>query len=254
MFGGLATVSLLFLAGPVVALVGRALGGGAWHALESDVVGAAIWISVWTTAFTVLLTLVFGTPLAYVLARWRFRGRRVVMVFAQLPIVLPPAVAGLALLLALGRRGVAGPLLESAGIAIPFTGAAVVLAQTFVAGPFYVRAAQAGFAGVPREIEDAARVDGAGFWPLFVRVTVPLAGRSLGAGLVLSWARALGEFGATILFAGSLQGRTQTMPLLIYNALERDLDAALATGTLLVMLALVALLLASVLGREWESM
>jgi molybdate transport system permease protein len=127
---------------------------------------------------------------------------------------------------------------------------AVILAQAFVAAPFYIRAAQVGFHGIPREIEDAARVDGAGGLALFFRVTAPLAARALGAGIVLCWARALGEFGATILFAGSLQGRTQTMPLLIYNILERDIDAAVTTGLLLVGLALVALLVSQWLGQK----
>lgn len=242
--GSVAAVALLFLSTPLVVLGWRALAGNAWATLDATVVQAAIGLSALSTTLTVLLALTFGTPLAYVLARWRFPGRRLVTVLVELPIVLPPAVAGLALLLAFGRRGTLGPLLAQFDITLPFTLAAVVLAQTFVAAPFYVRAAQVGFQGVPPEIEAAARVDGAGGWTLFWRVTAPLAGRALGAGLVLCWARALGEFGATILFAGSLQGRTQTMPLLIYNIFERDLDAAIATGALLVALALVALLLA----------
>ncbi|MFW5748759.1 MAG: ABC transporter permease [Chloroflexota bacterium] len=249
LFGLLAAAALLFLSVPIAVLALRTVETRAWQALDAAVVTDAITISFMTTTITVLLTLLFGTPLAYILARWRFRGRRIINVLVELPIVLPPAVAGLALLLTLGRRGVLGPALESVDITLPFTMMAVVVAQAFVAAPFYIRAAQVGFQSVPREIEDAARVDGAGPIALFFMVTAPMAGRSLGAGIVLCWARALGEFGATILFAGSLQGRTQTMPLLIYNILERNIDAAVATGLLLVVLALAALLLSQWLAR-----
>lgn len=249
-FGLLGITALLFLSLPVVVLALQSIESDAWHSLQAAVVQDAIYLSIITTSITVVLTLIFGTPLAYILARWRFPGRRIINVLVELPIVLPPAVAGLALLLTLGRRGLFGPLLEQADIILPFTTMAVVIAQTFVAAPFYIRAAQVGFQAVPREIEDAARVDGAGDIAVFIHVTVPLAARALGAGIILSWARALGEFGATILFAGSLQGRTQTMPLLIYNILERDIDAAVTTGLLLVILALVALLISQWLSRH----
>ena len=149
-----------------------------------------------------------------------------------------------------GRRGAVGGALSALGISLPYTTAAVVVAQTFVSAPFYIRAAQIGFQGVPREIEDAARVDGASGWGVFRFVTLPMASRALAAGLMLSWARALGEFGATILFAGSIQGRTQTMPLLIYNVLERNLDAAIWAGVLLVGMALFALLISQRLRPE----
>lgn len=245
----LGMIGMLFLSVPIVVLAYHSLRTHAWENLHGSIVPDAIYLSFATTLITVLVTLIFGTPLAYILARWRFRGRRFINVFVELPIVLPPAVAGLALLLTLGRRGIFGPVLEHFGIILPFSMAAVVIAQTFVAAPFYVRAAQVGFHGVPREIEDAARVDGAGSLALFFFVTVPLSARALGAGIVLCWARALGEFGATILFAGSLQGRTQTMPLLIYNILERDIDAAVTTGLLLVGLALLALLVSQWLSQ-----
>lgn len=236
-------IGILFLSLPIAVLIQRTIATQAWQALSGDLVTSAVYLSFTTTFITVALALVFGTPLAFVLARWRFRGRRFLNVLIELPVVLPPAVAGLALLLTLGRRGTLGSLLDQFDIALPFTMAAVVVAQTFVAAPFYIRAAQVGFQGVSRELEDAARVDGADGFALFFLITMPLAARALGAGLILCWARALGEFGATILFAGSLQGRTQTMPLLIYNILERDIDAAIATGVLLVILALIALLL-----------
>jgi molybdate transport system permease protein len=246
----LAALFLCFLALPILALIVRAVASQAWLGLLNTSVTTAIGLSFGTTLLTLVLTVLFGTPLAYVLARRRFRFKRLVNVLVELPIVLPPAVAGLALLITFGRRGVLGGILSALDISLPFTLAAVVMAQTFVAAPFYVRAAQVGFRGVPRDLEDAARVDGAGGWALFRLITLPLAARTLGAGLVLCWARALGEFGATILFAGSLEGRTQTMPLLIYNIIERDIDAAIWTGLILIGLAALALLLAHSIGQQ----
>jgi molybdate transport system permease protein len=245
----LAGVALLFLTLPIFALGVRAIQNRAWDAAASDTVSDAIALSLLTTSLTLLLALVFGTPLAYALARYRLPFKRAIHVLIELPIVLPPAVAGLALLLALGRRGILGGALSEIGVSIPFTTAAVIVAQTFIAAPFYIRTAQLGFQSIPPELEDAARVDGASEWQVFRRVTLPLSARALSAGLVLCWARALGEFGATILFAGSLQGRTQTMPLLIYNLFERDLDAAIWTGVLLIGLAALALLISQRLSQ-----
>jgi molybdate transport system permease protein len=246
----LGSVALLFLVLPIVALIVRAISTRAWEEMPTAGIPDAIWLSFVSTLMTVALTLAFGTPLAYLLARRRFPMRRIINVFVELPIVLPPAVAGLALLITFGRRGLLGPLLGELGVSLPFTIGAVVLAQTFVAAPFFIRAAIVGFQSVTREIEDAARVDGAGGLRLFWHITLPLASRNLASGIVLSWARALGEFGATILFAGSLQGRTQTMPLLIYNVIERDINAAILTGLILICLAVVALLLSQWLGRK----
>jgi molybdate transport system permease protein len=246
----ISVIALLFLTFPIIALLLRAISAQAWNELPDSGILSAILLSFVTTFFTALLTVIFGTPLAYVFARRRFPLRRALNILLELPIVLPPAVAGLALLIAFGRRGVLGDTLMTLGVSLPFTTAAVVVAQTFVSAPFYIRSAQVGFQAVPREIEDAARVDGASGWTLFRFVTLPLASRPLAAGLVLSWARALGEFGATILFAGSLQGRTQTMPLLIYNILERDINASIWAGVLLIGLAALALLLSQWLRRE----
>ena len=240
-----ATVATGFLLLPVLVLLFQGLGTPATGGAGDPALPQALALSLVTTCISMLLVLAFGTPLAWVLARWRFPFRRFLAVLLQLPLVLPPAVAGLALLLALGRRGALGNLLASLNLEIAFTTSAVVLTQVFVAAPFYLRAAQAGFASVPGDIEAAARVDGATGLALFLRVSLPLSLRALGAGLTLAWARALGEFGATILFAGNLQGRTQTMPLLVYNALERNFDTAIQTGLILVLLALGVLLLAS---------
>lgn len=247
--GGVSVAALLFLTLPIVALLWRAVTEQGWASLGDAVVVDAILLSFASTAVALLLTITFGLPLAYVFARWRFPLRRFLNVLIELPIVLPPAVAGLGLLLLFGRRGLLGPALGEIGVSLPFTFWAVVLAQTFVSAPFFIRSAQVGLSGVPREVEDAARVDGADGWVLFRTITLPLARRALASGAILSWARALGEFGATILFAGSLQGRTQTMPLLIYNILERDINAAIWTGLLLVALALTALLVSGLLAR-----
>jgi molybdate transport system permease protein len=181
------------------------------------------------------------------LARRRFRGMGLVDSLVDLPIVLPPAVAGLALLLTFGRRGLFGGPLSAMGIELPFTTAAVVIASFFVAAPFYVRAARSGFLSVPREYEEAARVEGANEWEVFRHVTVPIAAPALFGGAILCWARALGEFGATIMFAGQFLGRTQTMPLAIYAALESDTDAALGLSVLLLAISFALL----VLFRRW---
>lgn len=242
---GLALLSIagfLLLALPVVVLLLRGIAVGGWQNLPApDIVWSALSLSLSTSLVSVLLIITLGTPLAYTLARSRFLGRRVVSLFIELPIVMPPAVAGLALLLTFGRRGLLGDPLSDLGVTIAFTQAAVVIAQTFVAAPFYIRAAQVGFAGVQSDLEDAARVDGATEPLVFRHITLPLASPALLSGLILSWARVLGEFGATILFAGSLQGVTQTMPLLVYGVFERDLDAAIWTSLLLIGIALVAL-------------
>jgi molybdate transport system permease protein len=248
----LGLVAFLFLVLPIAALILRSIQNQAWVAVPDSVIPDAIWLSLSSTALCVLLTLLFGTPLAYILARRQIPFKRLINVFVELPIVLPPAVAGLALLLTFGRRGLFGPVLSEFGISIPFTFFAVVLAQTFVAAPFYIRSAQVGFQGVSWEIEAAARVDGAGGLQVFWLITLPLARNALATGLILCWARALGEFGATILFAGSLQGRTQTMPLLIYNVIERDINAAIWTGLILITLALAALVISQWLSRSDE--
>lgn len=238
-FIGLAGILVLFLALPVVVLVVRAAGGGALlGALGTAAVRDALALSLATTTISLLVTVAFGTPVAFALARRRFRGAVVLETFVDLPIVLPPSVAGLALLLVFGRRGLLGEPLSLLGWQIPFTTVAVILAQTFVAAPFFVRAARAGLAGVDRDLEDAARVDGAAERHVLRWVTIPLAAPALAAGLVMSWARALGEFGATIMFAGNLAGRTQTLPLVVFGEFQAgDLEASIAAAALLVLAA-----------------
>jgi molybdate transport system permease protein len=204
-----------------------------------------------TTAVSTLLAVVFGTPLAFVLARHRFRGRKVVDTLVELPTVLPPSVAGVALLIAFGRQGLVGRWLAPLGIGLPFTEAAVVLAQLFIAAPLFVKAAMGGFAAVEDELELAAAVDGASKWQVFRQITLPLAATALLSGTVLAWARAMGEFGATIIFAGNFPGRTQTMPLAIYLGFELDLDVALTLSVILIGGSfLVLVLIKLLLGQE----
>jgi molybdate transport system permease protein len=253
---GLAGLFAAFLALPVLTLLGRAAFGGALARVAgAPAVLTALGLSLGTTAISLLLTVAIGLPLAVVLARRRFRGKWLVEAFVDLPIVLPPAVAGLALLLVLGRRGLLGGLAQDAGIDIAFTTIAVIVAQTFVSGPFFVRSARAGIAAVDRDMEDAARVDGASELGLFRLVTLPLAGPALTAGLVMCWARALGEFGATIMFAGNVAGRTQTLPLLVYGEFQAgDLDTSIAAASILVVAALGVLIAVRVLhwGRALD--
>ena len=235
----LAALFAVFLGLPLLALVARAiLDGSLSLSLGSRVVLDALWLSLVTTSVSLAVTVALGLPLAYVLARRTFPGMGWLEAIVDLPIVLPPSVAGLALLLVLGRRGIlAGPL-ELLGISIPFTTIAVILAQTFVSAPFFIRSARTGIAGVDRDLEDAARVDGASERQLFRAITLPLASAALAAGLVMSWARSLGEFGATIMFAGNVEGRTQTLPLVVYSEFQGgDLDASIAAAAILVLAA-----------------
>jgi molybdate transport system permease protein len=255
LLGGVAAAALvLLLAAPLVALVWRTLEMGALGpALRNPTVLAALRLSLVTASVSLAVALALGTPLAYALARIPFPGRGLVEALVEVPIVLPPAVAGIALLMAFGRRGLLGAPLAEAGVSLAFTTAAVVVAQCFVAVPFYVRSAKAGFQGVNRELEQTAHTLGESPLGTFRRVTVPLAFPSLLAGAVLCWARALGEFGATIMFAGSFRGRTQTMPLAIYAALESDLGAALALGTILVVVSVAVLALVRWVTRRQEA-
>lgn len=241
---GVAAVFAAFLALPVVTLLARAaFDGSLTQAAGSRAIVSALGLSLGTTAVSLVLTVLLGLPLAFLLARRRFLGQWLVETIVDMPIVLPPAVAGLALLLVFGRRGLLGPPLAAAGVDVAFTTVAVVVAQAFVSAPFFVRSARAGIAAVDRELEDAARVDGASEVRLFLAVTVPLAGPSLAAGLVMTWARALGEFGATIMFAGNVLGRTQTLPLVVYSEFQGgDLDASIAAAAILVVAALGVLL------------
>ncbi len=212
------------------------------EALLSHEVLAAVRLSLLTASIATLLIVIIGTPVAYHLARGSSPLHRLLEVTLNLPMVLPPAVAGIALLAAFGREGIAGRYLASMGITLPFTTAAVVIAQTFVALPLYVRSARAGFASVSSTYEGASYTLGASELTTFFRISLPLAKGALLAGIIMSWSRAMGEFGATIMFAGNFPGRTQTMPLAVYSALQFSMDRALVLAALLVLLSFLILL------------
>lgn len=232
-----------FLTLPLLALLLRVPLERLWITLGTPTVYQAISLSLTTSAITTGITILSGTPLAYLMARRQFPLKRVVDTLIDLPTVLPPAVAGVALLMAFGRRGMVGSYLEAWGLHIAFTQMAVVMAQTFVAAPLYLKSAMAGLAEVQPELEQAAALDGAGDWQVFRRITLPLARRALLTGVVMTWARALGEFGATIIFAGNFPGRTQTMPLAIYLGFELDLSVALTLSLILMGCSFLTLIL-----------
>jgi molybdate transport system permease protein len=247
---GLAILAGLTLGLPVAVLVARAfVNGPMLESVALRSVLTALALSLATTAVSLVFTVMLGIPLALLLARRTFRGQNLLETVIDLPIVLPPSVAGLALLLVLGRRGLLGETLDVLGIQIAFTTIAVIVAQTFVSAPFFIRSARTGFASVDHDLEDAARVDGASERQLFRAITVPLASAALAAGLVMSWARSLGEFGATIMFAGSIEGRTQTLPLVVYGEFQGgDLDASIAAAAILVLAAFGVLISVRVLN------
>jgi molybdate transport system permease protein len=245
-----ALVALGFLLLPVVAIFAHTSPSHLVSQLSNAVVTDALLVSLETTAIAQALVLLFGTPTAYLLATRRFPGRSLLVTLVELPLVLPPAVAGLGLLAAFGRTGLLGSSLDALGISIPFTQTAVVLAVAFVASPLYVRQGIAAFEAVDPNMVAASRTLGAG--STFFRVVLPLARGGLAAGFALALARGLGEFGATIMFAGSLQGVTQTLPLAIYAEFDRNFDATLAMGALLVIIS-AALLLALKLSALWQA-
>jgi molybdate transport system permease protein len=239
-----------FIAVPILALVVWTVSEESWGAMTSPVARDALLLSMKTTAATMTLLIVVGTPAAYVLARGTFRGSRALNTLVELPIVLPPSAAGIALLLTFGRLGLVGQYLNGFGITLSFTTVAVVMAEVFVAAPFYLRQAATGFAEVERATEEAALVDGADRASAFLRVTVPLAFPSLVSGAVTAWARALGEFGATIIFAGNFRGITQTIPLAIYSEFQSNIDASVALSVLVLGFAFAVIISVRYLTRR----
>ncbi|CAN5668011.1 ABC transporter permease [soil metagenome] len=238
----LAAACALFLLLPLVALVLRAPWGRLAEEFARPEIGAALWLSLRVSLVATLLSLLLGVPLAWLLARWDFPGRSFVRGVALLPLVLPPVVGGVALLLVLGRLGIVGGLLEDLfGLRFFGTTAGVVVAETFVALPFLVLTVEAALRSLDIRFEDAAATLGASAWTVFRRITLPAVMPALGAGAVLAWARALGEFGATITFAGNLPGRTQTIPLAVYVELQRGLDGAIALSLVLVVISLTVI-------------
>jgi molybdate transport system permease protein len=246
-----AVLAVAFLALPLAGLVIRAPWGELGPQLAGPAVGQALRLSLVSATAATGLSLVLGVPLAWVLARSQARGRSVLRALVTVPLVLPPVVGGVALFLVLGRQGIVGRWLDQAlGVTIPFTTTAVVIAETFVAMPFLVISVEGALRAADARFEDAAATLGADRWTTFRRVTLPLVAPGIAAGAVLCWARALGEFGATITFAGNFPGTTQTMPLAVYLALQQDPDAAIVLSLVLLVVSVATLLL---LRDRWFS-
>ncbi len=244
-------VVLAFLLLPIVALVTYQPLRDLINGFGTQVATDAIIVSLKTNSIAFVLMIGLGTPFAYIIARSEFRGRSVVTTLVELPLVMPPAVAGLGLLVAFGRFGLLGGTLSAFGIDLAFTPAAVVIAILFVASPFYLRGAIAAFEAIDPTLTDVARTLGAGPVRLMLRVGIPLAASGLGAAAAVAFARGVGEFGATILFAGSFQGTTQTLPLAVYSLFDANLDQAIAIGVLLIIVSAAILLTAKLLARSW---
>jgi molybdate transport system permease protein len=243
LFVAIAGMAVVFLALPVVSLLQRAPWQELGHELASSEVRSALGLSMLTSFSAAALALVLGAPFAMVLARVEFPGKAILRALALLPLVLPPVVGGVALLLALGRRGLVGGWLDTVGVHLPFTTAGVVVAELFVALPFAVVTVEAGVRGLDDRLEEAAATLGAGRWQRLRRVTLPLLSPSLAAAGALCWARALGEFGATITFAGNLPGRTQTLPLAVYLELQHRPATAILLSVVLLTMSIAVLVL-----------
>lgn len=247
----LAVVGSLLFVLPLVGLVGRMPWSDAFDLLGDDIVTDALRVSMVSSVAAAAIATVLGVPLAWVLSRVDFRGKAVLRAVVTLPMILPPVVGGAALLFALGRRGMVGEVIDDAtGFVFPFTIWGVMLANTFVAMPFLVITVEGALDSVDQRYERAAAGLGASPLTVFRRVTLPMIGPSLRAGIVLAWARAFGEFGATVTFAGNLQGRTQTLPLAIFVSLDADRDAAIAMSLLMVVVSVIVLV--SLRGRWWN--
>ena len=242
---GIATTVLyvLFIGLPVVAILIKAIQQENFIAsLSSDITLQALRLSLITSIASIVVVVILGTPFALLLARKQSFILKVIDSLVELPIILPPIVAGVAMLMAFGRQGIIGPALTNLGINLPFTTGAVICAQIFVAAPFYIRAAKLGFQSVSSDYEDVSQTLGVSPWKTFWKLTLPLASPSILSGLALAWARAISEFGATIMFAGNLTGKTQTMPLAILTTMESDLGASLSLSIILLFGSLIVLI------------
>jgi len=243
-------LALLYIALPMASLFIKMPWDSLQGVLGSPVVANALKLSLMTSGITTLIVVILGTPIAHVNARHKYPAKELVDTVIDLPVVIPPAVAGLALLMAFGRRGVLGQYLNVMGIDIAFSTVAVVMAQVFVASPFFIRQARTSFEDVDRSYENAARTLGASPLYTFAYVTAPIAMNGLISGAILSWARALGEFGATIMFAGNFEGHTQTMPLAIYTAMQGDLNASIFLSIILVAVSFIVIAAIKILTRR----
>ncbi len=234
---------LVYILLPVFALLLSTSPKDLLENLRQPEVYQSIYISLITSTTAAGITVIFGIPLAYLMARKEFRFKRLVDSALDLPIVLPPAVAGIALLMVYGRRGLIGSWLDSVGLQIAFTPVAVIMAMIFISSPFFIKSAAIGFGNIEPELEQAASLDGASPWYIFRTITIPLSRVALLGGLVLTWTRALGEFGATIIFAGNFPGITQTMPLAIYLGFELDMEVAITLSVILILISFITLVL-----------
>jgi len=243
-------LTMSFIALPMASLFLKSPLNTVLRSLYSPMVVDALKLSLSTSAVSTMIVVLLGTPLAYVNARFRYPGKEIADSLIDLPVIMPPAVAGIALLMAFGRMGIVGQHLNAIGISIAFTTLAVIIAQIFVSSPFYIRQARTSFEDVDLSIENAARTLGASRAYTFFHVILPIACNGLVSGAIMAFARSLGEFGATIMFAGNFQGRTQTMPLAIYTAMQGDLDAALCLAIILVIISLLVIFLVKTLTRR----
>lgn len=244
---------LFFITIPLAALFTRVTPADFVTAIMSPAALDALWLSAVTASISTVIVVILGTPLAYVNARVAYRGRNIVDTLTDLPIVLPPTVAGLALLIAFGRNGLVGQSLGIFGIYLPFTTLAVIISQIFVASPFYIRQARSSFEAVDRDYESASRTLGEGPAGTFFRITLPIAASALLSGIIMTFARALGEFGATLMFAGNFQGTTQTMPLAIYTTMQSDMNVAVALAIVLVVFSFSVILTVKYISGRGEN-
>lgn len=234
---------LLFFLLPILAIFIKTPFDSLLSNLREENAAKAIGLSLFTAFTTTAITVVFGTPVGYLLSQKKSRIYRVVDTLVDLPTVLPPAVAGVALLMAFGRKGIFASWLTQYGISIPFTTIAVIMAQTFIAAPLFIKSAMISFSGIEKELKQAAALDGANHWQIFRYIVLPLSWMGMLSGCVMTWARALGEFGATIIFAGNFPGRTQTMPLAIYIGFEIELNVALTLSVILITFSFITLVI-----------
>jgi molybdate transport system permease protein len=251
----IAIIYIFFITLPILALVTKALGGADFiQNITGPTALQALRLSLLTSAISMLIIISLGSPFALLLSKTNSQFLKTVDLIVELPIILPPIVAGIAMLMAFGRTGLLGAPLNSLGITLPFTTTAVIMAQIFVSAPFYIRAAKIGFVSVPKELEEISETLGVSPWATFWRVTIPLAWPAMAGGAALAWARAMSEFGATIMFAGNMFGKTQTLPLAILSSLESNLETALAISLLLVGVSILILILLGTLGNAAKRM
>jgi molybdate transport system permease protein len=246
----LLALAMAFIALPVVALFLKSPPETILRSLHDPMVMDALRLSLMTSTITTITVVIMGTPIAYVSARFNYFGKELADSLIDLPVIMPPAVAGIALLMAFGRMGIVGHHLNALGISIAFTTLAVIIAQVFVSSPFYIRQARTSFEDVDLAFENAARTLGASRIYTFFHVILPIAMNGLISGAIMSFARSLGEFGATIMFAGNFQGKTQTMPLAIYTAMQGDLDVSLCLAIILVAISFAVIVLVKILTRR----